>query len=278
MTKTLSSRTVLNNGVEMPCLGLGTFGLERGEGVRNSIRLAFESGYRLIDTATSYGNEKEIGKAIAESPVPRSEIFVTTKVWHDNQGYDKTRRACDESLKKLGLAYVDLYLIHWPVGKRQTTETWRAMIRLLEEGKCRAIGVCNFTIGQLDHLSGETTVVPSVNQVEFHPFCFQKDLLEFCRNRAIQLEAYGALTHAVRLHDQAITSIAVNYRKSTAQIMLRWALQHDVVVLAKSSNKNRIIENAAIFDFEISSQDMSYLDSLNEDARASWYPKNWPPY
>lgn len=262
----------------MPSLGLGTFGPERGDGLQNSIRYALEVGYRSVDTASTYQNERDVGIAIAESSITRSEIFITTKVGNDNQGYERTLEACHTSLVKLGLGYIDLYLIHWPVEKRLTLETWKAMIGLLEEGKCRAIGVCNFTIRQIELLLAQTSVVPSVNQVEFNPFCFQKDQLQDCRDHSIQLEAYGALTRSKRLDNQAIKSVAAKYNKSPAQIMIRWTLQHDVVVLAKSSNKNRIRENAAVYDFDISTQDLSALDSLNEDSRAGWYPKNWPPY
>jgi diketogulonate reductase-like aldo/keto reductase len=278
MTKTFASRAVLNNSVEMPYLGLGTYGIDRGEKVQHAVRFALECGYRLIDTAASYRNEREVGLAIAESAVPRSEIFVTTKVWNDDQGYEATNQACHKSLAELGLGYIDLYLIHWPVEKRLTLETWKAMIRLRDEGKCRAIGVANFTIRHLEYLLAETSVTPSVNQVEFHPFCFPKKLRDFCQDRAIQLEAYSPLANGKRLRSETIASIAAHYDKSPAQIMLRWALQHGVVVVPKSFQEHRIWENAAVFDFDLSPEDMGVLDSLNEDRRVSWYPDNWPAW
>ncbi|MBI4790746.1 MAG: aldo/keto reductase [Chloroflexi bacterium] len=278
MTKTIASKAVLNNGIRMPYLGLGTFGSERGGTLPNSIRFALQCGYRLIDTAAAYGNERQVGLAIAKSAIPRREIFVTTKVWNDAQGYAATYAACQSSLAELGLESVDLYLIHWPVEKKLTLETWKALIRLRDEGKCRAIGVSNFTIRQIEHLVAKTSVVPAVNQVEFHPWNFPQGLRDYCREHAIQLESYSPLANAKRLDDPTIKSIAAGYDKSPAQIMLRWALQHDVVVVPKSSHKRRIQENAAVFDFEISQADMAALDSLNENFRASWYPANWPAW
>ncbi len=278
MNKTLASRATLNNGAEMPYLGLGTYGPERGEEVQHAIRYALECGYRLIDTAASYGNEREVGLAVTESAVPRSEIFITTKVWNADQGYDQTCRACRRSLTALGLEYVDLYLIHWPVEKHLTLETWRAMIALRDDGKCRAIGVANFTIWQLEYLLAQTAVVPAVNQVEFHPFCYPKELLDFCQEHAIQMEAYSPLANGRRWDSPDIEATANRYGRTSAQIMLRWALQHDVVVIPKSSRENRIRGNAEVFEFDLAPDDMAALDALNEDCRLSWYPDRWPSW
>ena len=278
INKTLASRATLNNGVEMPYLGLGTYGPERGEQVQHSIRYALKCGYRLIDTAASYGNERAVGLAVAASAIPRSEIFVTTKVWNADQGYDQTYRACHKSLAELGLEYVDLYLIHWPVEKQLTLETWRAMIRLRDEGKCRAIGVANFTIGQLEYLLAETAVIPVVNQVEFHPFCCPKKLLDFCQEHDIQMEAYSPLANGRRWNSSVIEAIATRDCRTYAQVMLRWALQHDVVVVPKSSHESRIKGNTEVFDFDLAPDDMAALDALNEDCRVGWYPDNWPAW
>ncbi len=278
MNKTIASKALLNTGVEMPYLGLGTFGPERGEQVEHAVRWALDCGYRLIDTAAAYRNEREVGLAMAASGIPRSELFVTTKVWNEDQGYDEAVHACYASLAELGLEYVDLYLIHWPVEKRRTLETWRAMIRLRDEGKCRTIGVANFTIQHLEQLMAETAAIPSVNQVEFHPLCFPKELHGFCQAHGIQLEAYSPLANGKRWDSQTVGAIAARYDKSPAQIMLRWALQHDVVVVPKSSQPHRIQANAAVFDFDLAPEDLGALDGLNEDFRVSWYPDNWPSW
>ncbi len=273
MDKTLTSTARLNNGVKMPYLGLGVYLAGPGAEAQNAIRYALEAGYRHIDTAKIYGNERDVGIALKKSGIPREEIFVTTKLWNSDHGYDETIRACQESLMTLGLSYVDLYLIHWPEEELRI-ETWKAMITLQEEGKCRAVGVSNYTIRHLEELLADSPVVPTVNQVEFSPFLYQKDLLDFCRTNGIQLEAYAPLTRRQRLNHSTITSIAAKYGKTAAQIMIRWSLQHDVVVIPKSVNQRRIYENADVFDFEISSEDMALLDSLNEDLRICWDPSD----
>ncbi len=275
MDKTLTSTARLNNGVEIPYLGLGVYLAGPGAGTRNAVQHALQAGYRHIDTASSYGNEQEVGIALQKSRIPREEIFITTKLWNSDHGYDETIQACQESLMTLGLSYMDLYLIHWPVEKLRN-ETWKAMIALQEEGKCRAIGVSNYTIRHLEELLADSPVVPAVNQVEFSPFLYQKDLLDFCRSCRIQLEAYSPLTRGKKLNHPTITSIAGRYGKTPAQIMIRWPLQHDVVVIPKSANQRRIYENADVFDFEISSEDLALLDSLNEDFRICWDPSDVP--
>ncbi len=275
MTLTIESTTTLNNGVEMPMLGLGTWQIRDGKPVRRAIEWALEAGYRHIDTAAMYGNERGVGQAVRESGVPRAEIFVTTKLWNDDHGYDQALRAFDESLRKLDLDYVDLYLIHWPVpGTRQ--ETWRALEKIYKEGRAKAIGVSNYTIRHIEDLLGSAEVAPTVNQVEFHPWLYQKDLLEYCGEHEIQLEAYSPLTKGNRLDNPRVGEIAEKYGKSPAQILIRWALEHDVVVIPKSSDKQHIRDNADVFDFEISEEDLCRLDDLDEDYRCTWDPTSEP--
>jgi len=275
MAKTITSTTRLNGGVEMPYLGLGVYLAAAGTEARNAVQYALEAGYRHIDTARFYGNEQDVGLAVRKSGLPREEVFITTKIWNSDHGYDQAIRACQESLRELGLAQVDLYLIHWPV-ENLRGESWKALITLYEEGKCRSIGVSNYTVRHLEELLATSSVVPAVNQVEFSPFLYQKELLEFCRAHGIQLEAYSPLTRSNKFNHPTITSAAAKYGKTPAQIMIRWALQHDVVVIPKSANKQRIYENTNVFDFHIMDQDMALLDSLNEGFRVSWDPSDAP--
>ncbi len=267
----IETTITLNNGAEIPVFGLGTFRMKKAVETRSAILQALKAGYRHIDTAKIYENEKDLGKAIRESGIPREDIFVTTKLGNADHGYQKALKACEKSLKRLGLSYVDLYLIHWPVeGIRK--ETWRALGTLLVEGKCRAIGVSNYMIRHLEELLEDSSVIPAVNQVEFHPYLYQKDLLQFCREHNIQLETYCPLTRGKRLDDPKLRSLADHYSKTPAQILIRWALQHDLVVIPKSSNPGRILENADVFDFSISEEDMKTLDSFDENLRVSWDP------
>ena len=275
MGKTISSKAVLNNKVEMPFFGLGVFKAGPGAETKNAVRYALEAGYRHIDTAKIYGNEKEVGQAVKESPVPREEIFITTKLWNDSHGYDLSIEALNDSLDRLGFDYVDLYLIHWPVEKLRG-ESWRALVSLYEAGKCRSIGVSNYTIRHLKELLAESPVVPVVNQVEFSPFLYQKELLEFCRSHGVQLEAYCSLIRGRQFDDPAIRKVAAKYNKTPAQILIRWTLEHDVVVIPKSVRPERIPANADVFDFSISPEDMALLDDLNEDLRITWYPSDAP--
>jgi methylglyoxal/glyoxal reductase len=258
------SSTLLNNGVEIPRLGLGVYQAPPGESTLRAVKYALDVGYRHIDTAWLYGNEGDVGKAILESSIEREEIFITTKVWNSDQGYRSTLAACERSLQRLGLAYVDLYLIHWPV-EGQNNNTWKAMIQLLREGKTRAIGVSNYEIFHLQEIFQNFDVIPSVNQVEFHPFLYQEKLLEFCKNSNIQLEAYSPLTRGQRLNHPTLVDLAKKYDKSPAQILIRWSLQHGLVVIPKSIRKDRIRENIQVFDFQLEETDMKLLNSLNED-------------
>ncbi|MFQ6608906.1 MAG: aldo/keto reductase [Fidelibacterota bacterium] len=269
----IDTKISLNNGVEMPLFGLGTFQSPRGKIVQDAVQCALKTGYRLIDTAKIYGNEKDVGISIRNSGIPREEIFVTTKLWNSDHGYDSAIAACRTSLKSLGLDFVDLYLIHWPVeGLR--LESWRALETLYDEGKCRSIGVSNYMIGHLEELLEFCHVIPAVNQIEFSPYLYLTELLEFCQDQNIQLEAYSPLTKGRKLEDSQLITIADKYSKSTAQILIRWVLQKGVVVIPKSSHKERIVENSEVFDFSISPGDMLQLDSFNENLRTAWDPSN----
>ncbi len=267
----LRSTTTLNNGVKMPWVGFGVFQSEEGPEVENAVRWALEAGYRHIDTASFYENERGVGKAIAESGVPRDELFVTTKVWNTEQGYEQTLKAFDRSRAKLQLDVVDLYLVHWPL-KASFKETWRALEKLYADGKVRAIGVSNFLPHHLQDLMNDFDVVPAVDQVEWHPFVFQKELYEFCKAKGIQQEAWSPLTRGKFLDDPVIGKIAEAHDKSPAQVLLRWDLQHGVVTIPKSVHQERIIENSQIFDFELSADEMTRLDGLDSDTRIGPHP------
>jgi diketogulonate reductase-like aldo/keto reductase len=271
----IDTKVKLNNGVQMPIFGLGTFQTRSGRETRDAVLHALKVGYRHIDTASMYGNEEDVGAAIKESGIRREEIFVTTKLWNSDHGYDSALAAFEKSSRRLDLSYVDLYLIHWPV-QRLRNETWRALETLLKERKCRAIGVSNYMIRHLEELVENSSTVPAVNQVEFSPYLYQKDLLEFCRKNGIQLEAYSPLTKGHKLSDPKLAALASKYSRSPAQILIRWALQHQIVVIPKSSKGERITENADVFDFAISSEDMRALDLFDQGLRTSWDPSTAP--
>ncbi len=262
----------LNSGSAIPPVGFGTWQIRFNGHAKKAVRMALEAGYRLIDTARIYGNEKGVGQAVRESGITREEIFVTTKLWNHDQGYDRTHRAFDASLKRLGLDYVDLYLIHWPVGSR--LESWRALEEIYKSGRAKAIGVSNFTEEHLTELLAAANVMPAVNQVELHPFIYeeQKELLNFCRQHKITVEAYSPLAHATRLHDPTITEIAKVHNKSHAQVLLRWSVQHGAVPLPKSSHEERIRENLMIFNFVLSDQEMALINGLSDGSRTCWDP------
>jgi diketogulonate reductase-like aldo/keto reductase len=269
----LTDTTTLNNGVQMPWFGLGVWRVEEGSQVEDAVKNALQTGYRSLDTAAIYGNEEGVGRAIKESGVPREEIFITTKVWNASQGYESTLAAFEESLQKLGLEYLDLYLIHWPKeGKYK--ETWRAMEQLYKDGRVRAIGVSNFHVHHLQDLLADATVVPAVNQVEYHPLLNQTELRTFCREHKIQLEAWSPLMQG-NLDLPILTQLAEKYGKSAAQIVLRWDLQNEVVTIPKSITPSRIAENAQVFDFELSADDMAALSELNENRRFGPDPDNF---
>jgi diketogulonate reductase-like aldo/keto reductase len=273
MTKRLTIRSTvsLRNGVEIPLFGLGVYQSRPGKETREAVRLALEAGYRHVDTARVYGNERDVAAGIEASGVPRDEVFVTTKLWNADHGYDATLRACDASLARLGMERVDLYLVHWPVeGLRH--ETWRAMEKLLADGKARAIGVSNYTIPHLEGLMKRSKVLPSVNQVEFHPFLHQRDLLAFCNRHGIRLEAYAPLVKAQRMKDPALVKVAKKHDRTVAQVLVRWCLEHEVIVIPKSVREERIRENADVFSFSLDREDLATLDALDEGFRTSWDP------
>jgi diketogulonate reductase-like aldo/keto reductase len=275
MSLTLKSTVKLNNGISMPLLGLGVYLLPPGAATYEAVRSALEFGYRLIDTASFYRNEEDVGRAVRDSGVRREDVFITTKLWNEDHGYDSAMKAFDASLKRLGLGAIDLYLIHFPVTNVRE-ESWRALESILQSGRARAIGVCNYTIDHLKELLGQAAVVPAVNQVEFSPFLYQRRLLEFCRKNRIQLEAYAPLTAGARLGDPRITAIAQKHGRTAAQVLLRWAVQHGVVAIPKSAHAERIAENGRIFDFELPPEDISELDGLHDGFRSSWNPTTVP--
>lgn len=271
MPNSLKDTTTLHNGVKMPWMGLGVFKVEEGEEVVESVKAALRNGYISIDTAAIYGNEEGVGKAIKESGIPREDLFITTKLWNSEQGYEKTLKAFETSMEKLGLDYLDLYLIHWP-GKDKYKDTWKAFEKLHKDGKIRAIGVSNFQVHHLEDLMSEAEVKPMVNQVEFHPHLTQKELLAFCKEQGIALEAWSPLKQGQLLDEPLLKEIAEKYNKSVAQVILRWDLQHGVITIPKSTKEHRIIENADVFDFELSQEEVEKIDSLNQDSRAGSHP------
>jgi diketogulonate reductase-like aldo/keto reductase len=271
----IESKIRLNNGVEIPRIGLGVFRAPEGGTTRDAVKAALKLGYRHIDTAKVYGNEHDVGRGIRESGIPRDQIWVTTKLWNSDQGYQSTLQACDESLQKLGLDYLDLYLVHWPVpGAR--LESWRAMETLLAQGKCRTIGVSNFMVRHIEELLKHCKVVPAINQIELTPYnyLFRKPVVDICQANQIQMEAYSPLTKGLRLGDPKLVKIAEKYGKSTAQILIRWVVQQNTVVIPKSIKADRIQANAEIFDFEISTADMALLETFNENLVTGWDPTN----
>lgn len=249
----------------MPLLGLGVYDMYNRE-AEETVNNALEIGYRLIDTAAMYKNETEIGNAIRTSAVPRKEIFLTTKVADGDQGYDNTLRAFDESSKKLNCEYIDLYLVHWPI-KKTRKETWRALEKLYADKRVRAIGVANYLIPFLTELESHSVITPAVDQVEFSPYLFLDDLLNECKRKNIQLQAYTPLVRGQRFTDQKLIAMALKYGKTQAQIILRWALQLGVSTIPKSSNPIRLKENFDVFNFQISDADIKQINSFNENFR-----------
>jgi diketogulonate reductase-like aldo/keto reductase len=275
MGEPLARSVTLRNGVRMPLLGLGVYQSRPGATTREAVRAALEVGYRHVDTARVYGNERDVAAAIEASGVPRGEVFVTTKLWNADQGYDSALAAFDASEKRLGGGKVDLYLIHFPV-ERVRRDSWRALVRLEEEGRVRAVGVSNYTVRHLTELLGESPLAPAVNQVEFHPFLQQRELLAFCRGKGIQLEAYAPLVKGQRLDHPVVKRVAEAQGRTPAQVLLRWCLEHEVVVIPKSVHAERIEENARVFDFALAPEEVAALDALDEGYRTSWDPSDVP--
>lgn len=278
MLMELNSKVTLNNGVKMPWLGLGVFKAQEGNEVIQAVKAAINHGYRSIDTAAAYNNEEGVGQAIAESisagVISREDIFVTSKVWNSRQGYETTLAAFDESLHKLQLDYINLFLVHWPV-KGKYKDTWRALEKVYAEGKVKAIGVSNFQVHHLEDLLQDAQVVPAVNQVEFHPLLAQEELRSYVKNKGIQLEAWSPLGQGNLLNHELLQKIAAKHGKTTAQIILRWDLQLEVVTIPKSVTESRIIENADIYDFQLDAEDIAAIATLNENKRFGSDPDNF---
>lgn len=274
VAKALIESVRLHNGVSMPILGLGVWRSSEGGAVEKAVESAIHTGYRSIDTAKIYGNEAGVSTGIVASGVSREELFITTKVWNSDQGYESTLQAFEESRNRLQTDYLDLYLIHWPV-KGKFVDTWRALEKLYEDGKVKAIGVSNFQIHHLEELRKHAQIVPMVNQVEFHPYLTQVELREYCAQNQIQIEAWSPLMQGNFLKDETILQLAEKYGRTPAQIILRWDLEHQVVTIPKSINPSRIEENAQIFDFTLQPEDIKILDGLNKDHRFGPDPDNF---
>ncbi|AKA35039.1 aldo/keto reductase [Flagellimonas lutaonensis] len=270
----LQGTFTLHNGVEMPYFGLGVYLSEDGQEVINAVKWALEAGYRHIDTASVYNNEEGVGKGIRESGAQRKEVFLVSKVWNSDQGYDSTLKAFDDSLDLLQVDYLDLYLVHWPVNGKYK-DTWRAFEKLYRDGRVRAIGVSNFLQHHLEDLLQSAEIVPMVNQMEFHPYLVQQDLIDFCNKNTIQYEAWSPLMQGHIFEMEEFKQLAEKYGKTIAQIVLRWDLQKGVVTIPKSSKKERIIANADIFDFELSDEDVKLLDGLDRGKRFGPDPDNF---
>jgi len=272
VTSSTIPTVTLNNGVEIPQLGFGVFQIPEDE-TTAAVSAALETGYRHIDTAAAYGNEAGVGRALADSGLSRDELFITTKVWNSDQGYDATLRAFDTSLAALGLDRLDLYLIHWPTPARDLyADTWRALERLVEEGRLRAAGVSNFQPAHLQRLLDGSSLVPTINQIELHPGLQQSELRAFHAEHGIATEAWSPLAQGAVLDDEAITSIAGRTGKSPAQVVLRWHLQLGNVVIPKSVTPSRIRENFEVFDFELTDEDMSTIAGADRDLRTGPHP------
>jgi diketogulonate reductase-like aldo/keto reductase len=274
LTMSRPTHMVLNNGVRMPVLGLGTYLMEP-ERTKRAVLDALSLGYRHIDTATFYGNEREVGEAIRESGIDRDEVFITTKLWNDDHGYDRAREAFRRSLRRLGTDHVDLYLIHWPMPGR--LETWRALESIYEEGSARAIGVSNFMPRHLDELLDHGSVVPAVDQVEMHPFLQRNDVLDRCRRSGIAVEAFSPLARGRRLDDRTVVDVARKNGRTPAQVLIGWCLQRGVAAIPKTTSRERMRENLESLELVLSPEDMAALNGLEMNARTTtWDPHEMP--
>ncbi len=271
MTKSITDTVALNNGVEMPWLGFGVFQMEPGPVTQNSVEKALEVGYRHVDTASVYANEKEVGAALMASGIPRSEIFVTTKIWITEMGYDSTLKAFEESQQRLDVDYVDLYLVHWPANGKYI-QTWKALEKLYRDGLAKAIGISNFMVYQMQALLDACEIKPMVNQCEYHPIYQRREIHKYCQENQIQFEAWAPLQQGRALDIPEVVEIAVKHGKSPAQVLLRWDLQNEVVTIPKSITPSRIIANSQIYDFELSDEEMARINNLNEEKHTLDYP------
>lgn len=278
MANTLQATVTLNNGIQMPWFGLGVYLAKEGQEVVDAVKSAIRTGYRSIDTAAAYRNEKGVGQAVREAlqenDMRREDLFITSKVWNSHQGYETALASFHESLERLQLDYLDLFLIHWPV-KEKYKDTWRALEKVYSEGKVRAIGVSNFQVHHLEDLLIEAKVVPAVNQIELHPYLTQKELRTYCQSKGIQVEAWSPLGQGNLLTHDTIKTIAGKYGKSAAQVILRWDLQSQIITIPKSVHEARIVENADIFDFSLSAEDVEAIDGLNRNQRFGSDPDNF---
>ena len=269
----------LASGVPMPRIGLGVFRAGSGDGTRTAVRSALDAGYRHIDTAAIYRNEAEVGEAIrrfcAHTGTPRDEIFVTTKLWNDDHGFDEALRAFDRSLSALGLEHIDQYLIHWPVPERRHA-SWRALEQLHAESRARTIGVSNFTMAHLEELLAHATIPPATNQVELHPWLPQPELVAWCRAHRIQTVAYSPLTKGRYLDHPVLTEVADRHGRTPAQVLIRWSLEQGHVVLPKSASPGRIRENLAVLDWALDEEAGQQLATLADATRTAWDPTDTP--
>jgi len=273
---------ILNDGNKIPIVGFGTYKSKEQEGIK-SIKCAISNGYRLIDTAAMYKNEEAVGMGIKESGIERDNIFVTTKLWRENLGYESTKKEFEKSLKRLDLDYIDLFLIHWPANarnydnwKKTNADTWRAMEELQADGKIKSIGVSNFWQEHLEALFQTTNVIPAINQIEFHPGYWQPQLTEYCMNQGIMIESWSPLARGSVLENNTLKKIAETHNKSVAKICLRWIIQHNVIVIPKSTTDERIKENIKLFDFELSNEEMKQIDNISEMGFSGELPIIWP--
>jgi diketogulonate reductase-like aldo/keto reductase len=272
----IADTITLNNFVTIPRFGLGVYQSGRGRATENAVGWALEAGYRHVDTAAMYGNEAEVGaaikQAVAAGRLRRDQVFVTTKLWNSDHGYDAALKAFDVSYRRLGLEQIDLFLLHWPVpdGRR---DSWRALERVPGDGRVRAIGVSNYMVHHLEELLRHAKVAPAVNQIELHPWCQQRDVVAFCQAHDIAVVAYSPLTKGVKLGDPQLAAVARAARRTPAQVLVRWSLQRGFVTIPKSAKRERIIENAAVFDFSLNAEQMEVLDAANEDNHVTWDPR-----
>ena len=270
----LSSTLTLNNGVDIPLLGLGVFRSEEGDETYNAVKYAIEAGYRHIDTAAVYGNEKSVGRAIKDSGIKREDIFITTKLWNEDMRKGRQYEAFEESLARLGIDYVDLYLIHWPV-KGEYVKSWKVLERIYKEGRARAVGVSNFHIHHLDDIFAASDLVPAVNQVECHPELTQVELVRYTQEKGIIFEPWSPLGAGQLIENETLKAIAKKYNKSSPQLILKWGLQRGFINIPKSVHKERIIQNTQIFDFTVSESDMAEIFKLNANKRTGADPDNF---